>query len=108
MSHDTPLTSASLTRSLRPAMDVISAILATHVRYADYIRRDLPIASGIMKAACKTLVGHRLKRSGMRWTRNGGQQILNLRIHTQSHRFDAFWDCYIQHSDQSIPYAIAA
>jgi len=76
--------------------------------YAGYRAKGLPISSGPIEAACKTLVGHRLKRSGMRWTRQGGQQILNLRIHTQSHRFAEFWDCYIQHADQSIPYATAA
>ena len=49
--------------------------------YAGYHASSLILSSGPVEAAAKTLVGHRLKRSGMRWTRECGQQILNLRIH---------------------------
>jgi len=37
------------------------------MRYASFARRKLPIGSGLVEAACKTLVTQRLKRSGMRW-----------------------------------------
>ena len=52
--------------------------------------QGLILSSGPVEAAAKTLIGHRLKRSGMRWTREGGQQILNLRVHVQSKRWGAF------------------
>lgn len=61
------------------------------MRYATLARRHLPIGSGIVEAACKTLVTQRLKRSGMRWRRDGGQAILNLRGFEQSGRFDRAW-----------------
>ena len=64
--------------------------------YARYHASGLIISSGPVEAAAKTIVGHRLKRSGMRWTRQGGQQILNLRVHVQSKRWDAFWNWYLQ------------
>ena len=64
--------------------------------YARYHASGLIISSGPGEAAAKTIVGHRLKRSGMRWTRQGGQQILNLRVHVQSKRWDAFWNWYLQ------------
>ena len=35
--------------------------------YAGAAQRGLPIGSGVMEAACKTLVTEPLKRSGMRW-----------------------------------------
>lgn len=47
--------------------------------YADFRRRGLPIGSGPVEAACKSLVKARLCRSGMRWSREGGQRILDLR-----------------------------
>lgn len=53
--------------------------------------RDLPIGSGIIEAACKTLVTQRMKRSGMRWRHEGGQAILTLRSLIQSERFDTAW-----------------
>ena len=69
--------------------------------YARYHTSGLIISSGPVEAAAKTIVGHRLKRSGMRWTRQGGQQILNLRVLVQSKRWDAFWNWYL-HQTTSI------
>jgi len=59
--------------------------------YATFARRKMPIGSGIVEAACKTLVTQRLKRSGMRWRIAGGQAILTLRGLEQSGRFDRAW-----------------
>ena len=67
-------------RNQRPYMD-----------YAAYLRQGLPIASGIIEAACKTLVTQRLKRSGMAWRQPGGQGILTLRSLIQSDRWQAAW-----------------
>ena len=61
------------------------------MRYASFARRNMPIGSGIVEAACKTLVTQRLKRSGMRWRHAGGQAILTLRAFEQSGRFDRAW-----------------
>lgn len=62
--------------------------------YADFRRRGLPIGSGPVEAACKSLVKARLCRSGMRWSRQGGQRILDLRTYVKSNRWDAFWQQY--------------
>ena len=61
------------------------------MRYAQTQAQHLPIGSGVVEAACKTLVTQRLKRSGMRWRRPGGQAILTLRALLQSSRFDQAW-----------------
>ena len=61
----------------------------------DYTRlcaENLPIGSGVVEAACKTLVTQRMKRSGQRWTVDGGQAILTFRALAQSARFDALWN----------------
>ena len=50
------------------------------MRYQSYRRQHLPIGSGITEAACKIVFTQRLKRSGMSWTREGGQVILDLRV----------------------------
>src|SRR3989442_2371108 len=56
--------------------------------YADYQARGLPIGSGVVEAACKTLATQRLKRSGMSW-RDGKQAILTIRSLQQSNRWAA-------------------
>ena len=60
------------------------------MRYANIAKRNLPIGSGIVEAACKTL-SSRHKRSGMRWRTPGGQALFTLRSLVQSDRFDAGW-----------------
>ena len=62
------------------------------MRYAESKARRLPIGSGVVEAASKTLVTQRLKRSGMRWRHAGGQAILTLRALMQSGRFDSAWE----------------
>jgi hypothetical protein len=62
------------------------------MNYADHIRNGLPIASGVMEAACKTLVTQRMKQSGMAWTQTGGQAILTLRSVIQSGRWQVAWE----------------
>jgi hypothetical protein len=61
------------------------------MRYQEYRAENLPIGSGVVEAACKTLVSERLKQSGMRWTLRGGQAILTLRSLMQSARWKTAW-----------------
>jgi hypothetical protein len=61
------------------------------MRYAELRSKGYPIGSGVVEAACKTLVTQRMKRSGMRWRHGGGQAILTLRALAQSGRFERGW-----------------
>lgn len=64
--------------------------------YADYQARGLPIGSGVVEAACKTLATQRLKRSGMSW-RDGKQPILTIRSLQQSNRWAPAWSLLAEH-----------
>jgi len=61
------------------------------MRYSDFIARGLPIGSGPVEAAAKNIVQARLKRSGMRWSRNGSQHVLDLRAHLKSGTWEPMW-----------------
>ena len=61
------------------------------MRYAEFRRRGLPIGSGPVEAACKSLIKTRLCRSGMRWSKDGGQAVLDLQTYVKSNRWDSFW-----------------
>src|SRR3954467_15983262 len=57
--------------------------LRDHIKHLDYVRyrrNHLPIGSGVTEAACKTVFAQRLKRSGMAWSVEGGQRIVDLRV----------------------------
>jgi len=61
------------------------------MRYADFLAQGLPIGSGVVESAAKNIVQARLKRSGMRWSMDGGQHVLDLRAHLKSGRWDVMW-----------------
>lgn len=67
------------------------------MRYAELRAAGLPIGSGVVEAACKTLVTQRLKLSGMRWSAPGAQSILTLRGWDLSDRFDHGWALVAAH-----------
>ena len=60
--------------------------------YAYFRRKGWPIGSGPVEAACKTLVKTRLCRSGMRWSTQGGQAILDFRTYIKSNRWEGAWE----------------
>jgi hypothetical protein len=50
------------------------------MKYAWYKRQGLPRGSGITEAGCKIVFSQRFKRSGMKWSQQGGEAILALRV----------------------------
>lgn len=59
--------------------------------YGTFRRAGYFIGSGVVEAGCKTVIGKRMKCSGMFWSEEGGQGILDLRCAFLSDRLDAFW-----------------
>jgi hypothetical protein len=52
------------------------------------------IGSGVVEAGCKTVVGQRLKHSGMLWSRKGACHLLTIRCALLSGWFNDFWKHY--------------
>lgn len=59
--------------------------------YPTYIEQDIDIGSGPVEAACKTLIGQRLKLSGMAWTEDGAESVAKLRGVFLSGLWNAYW-----------------
>lgn len=62
------------------------------MRYATFKNQGLFIGSGVVEAACKNIIGQRLKQSGMEWTVRGANAIIALRCAIQSGRFEDYWE----------------
>ena len=62
------------------------------MRYDDFRKRGLFVGSGVVEAGCKTVVGQRLKRSGMHWTVRGANAIIALRCLILSGQWESFWE----------------
>ena len=65
---------------------------AARMRYPDFRSQHLFIGSGVIEAACKTVIASRLKQSGMFWTLRGANAIIALRCHRLSGKFEDYWD----------------
>ena len=63
-----------------------------YMRYAQFREQGLFIGSGVVEAGCKTIIGQRLKQSGMEWTVRGANAIIALRCITLSRRFEDYWE----------------
>ena len=57
------------------------------MNYPQYREQHLPIGSGTVESACKNVAAARMKGSGMTWTLNGAQHMLQLRASIMSGRF---------------------
>ena len=73
------------------------------MRYSEYKKRHIPIGSGITEAACKTVYTQRLKLSGMRWKRDGAQQILTLRTVLLSRTWATTYARFLATREAAIP-----
>ena len=63
------------------------------MNYAEQVRNNIPIGSGVIEAACKVIVKQRLGQSGMRWKEPGASIVLSLRtLKRSSGRWTQFWE----------------
>jgi len=89
-------------RALRPTSpDVIEMVRteagyfeanAERMRYPEFRRQGLFVGTGVMEAGCKTVIGSRLKQSGMFWTVRGANAIIALRCCQLSGAFEDYWE----------------
>jgi hypothetical protein len=88
-------------REPQPGTDELAKTVANEVEYfernADRMRypafraQGLFVGSGVIEAACKIVIGARLKCSGMFWTVRGANAIIALRCCRLSRRFEDYW-----------------
>jgi excinuclease UvrABC ATPase subunit len=62
------------------------------MRYEDFRKQGLFVGSGVVEAGCRTVIGQRLKQSGMHWTVMGANNIIALRCCILSNRWEDFWE----------------
>lgn len=65
---------------------------ADRMRYPDFRAQHLFVGSGVIEAGCKTVIGDRLKRSGMFWSVSGANSIIALRCCYLNGRFEDYWE----------------
>jgi len=62
-----------------------------HIDYTKFKELGLPIGSGLVESACKWLIQQRFKGVGMRWSEDGFNHLLHLRLAWVNARFDTIF-----------------
>jgi hypothetical protein len=61
------------------------------MRYPEFRNKNLFVGSGVIEAGCKTVIGSRLKQSGMFWTVRGANAIIALRCCLLNGDLEDYW-----------------
>jgi hypothetical protein len=86
--------SKNTTEATKPLLCQVRDYLLTHIdhiQYRSFKKQGLPIGSGMVESACKWLIQQRFKGTGMRWSEDGFNHLLHLRLAWVNHRFDALF-----------------
>jgi hypothetical protein len=78
----------------RDTLRTVSAYLErhrAHIDYALYKELGLPLGSGMVESACKWLIQQRFKGVGMRWSEDGFNHLVHLRLAWVNGRFEALF-----------------
>ena len=89
--HSIQTPDADLANKIRTEAEYF-ATNASRMRYPKFRKQHLFVGSGVIEAGCKTVIGHRLKQSGMFWTVKGANSILALRCSHLNGRFEDYWE----------------
>jgi hypothetical protein len=72
------------------------------MRYHEYLAKGWPIASGPVEGVCKNLIKDRMERSGMRWTEQMAEAIVQLRAIYLSGDFDGYCQFHIDQDQRRL------
>ena len=75
---------------------------AHRMRYDEYLAAGYPIASGVIEGACRHVVKDRMERSGMRWTLESAQAMLDVRSTYVNGDWDTFMKYRIEKETQRL------
>ena len=99
------ITKRALSGPKRKTLDDVADYLhrnRARMRYDEYLANGWPIASGPVEGACKNLIKDRMERSGMRWTEQMAEAIVQLRAIYLSGDFDAYWEFHIEQDQRRL------
>lgn len=63
------------------------------MHYDEYLKKGMPIASGVIEGACRHFVKDRMERAGMQWSIDGAQAMLDVR----AQKLNGCWTEFVNH-----------
>lgn len=97
--------SEGLKASERKGADTCAKYLTNKADYLDYptaLAGGWPIATGIIEGACRHIVKDRFDVTGARWSLNGAEAILKLRVVRSNGDFDDYWRFHLSREHERV------
>ena len=98
-------TSEGLKASARKGADACATYLTNKADYLDYptaLAGGWPIATGIIEGACRHIVKDRFDVTGARWSLDGAEAILKLRVVRSNGDFDDYWRFHLSREHERV------
>lgn len=92
------LTKGRVTAAQKRALNKTITYLDNHrhmMAYDQYLAKGYPVASGLIEGTCNSLVNDRMEQSGMRWSIDGAEAMLQQRAVKKNGDWEDFWDYHI-------------
>jgi hypothetical protein len=70
--------------------------------YDQYLAKGFPIATGLVEGACGSLVKDRMEQSGMRWSVEGAQAVLDIRSVKKNSDWERFWAYFVKFEEKRL------
>src|SRR5215471_1663740 len=99
------ITKRALAGPKRTTLNAVAGYLyrnRAYMHYDQYLANGWPIASGPVEGACKNLIKDRMERSGMRWTEQMAEALVQLRAIYLSGDFDRYWEFHIEQDQRRL------
>jgi hypothetical protein len=84
---------ADISESVRTTLQAVANYYErnqAYMRYDEYLAAGWPIGTGVIEGACRHLVKDRCELSGMRWSQEGAEALLQLRCVAENGDWNAF------------------
>jgi hypothetical protein len=75
----------------------------THMmEYNKYLEAGMPISTGVVESACGYFIQQRFDCNGMRWTKEGVQNLINLRAIKLNDNWTDFFETHIRNENKKL------
>ena len=99
LAEDHPPQHPEHAKNIRATLSYLTAKLP-YLDYPQALAKGWPVATGVIEGACRHLVQDRMAITGARWSTEGAQAILWLRVIHANGDHDAYWHWHLRQEHQ--------
>ena len=72
------------------------------MHYDQYLKKGMPISTGVVESACGHFIQNRFDTNGMQWTLRGAKTLINLKAISLNDDWDEMMKMYIDREQERL------